>query len=329
MMAVGKAREQLDGLVDADDLEEWLSDIDWEECPLDEVYEEMNIGLIRAAIGGSGEHLARWGSLCLQLPLNPKMELYIWRLFQNRPAPMLEELLVHGYKEERVENLGQLFTGISSLPALQELNLLSPQYLPNIPECPSLRRLELWVGPECYSVGILSQISKFPTIEELRMDGGLGGAELAPPVIDPIFIPFLALVDLSGPFPHTFIQAIGVGRLNKLKIWEQRASIDSIPIADIYSAAEHVEYDYSRESEDPLPSVLLRLFSQLSNAHTIEICDTIQTEALDTIKACQAQNKLQRLRRLICFRRTTGENDDFITFNFPDCSDSTSLLSKH
>jgi hypothetical protein len=97
----------LHGLADADNLEEWFDDIDWGECPLDEVYEEMNIGLICAAIGGSGEHLARWSSLCLQLPLNPKMELYIWRLFQNRPAPMLEELLVHGYTEKRIENPGQ------------------------------------------------------------------------------------------------------------------------------------------------------------------------------------------------------------------------------
>jgi hypothetical protein len=294
----GHTKEQLialtGDLVPEDQVERWLLDLDWDDCPLFKHYYRSYENLVHTIVGENGIHLARYQSLSLLLSDDDWLAEVIWPVF-DYPAPKLQHLHLLCDGEPRgIDGKSQNYD--FQMPSLLQLKLEGYFTLDNLPICGGLRDLDLciltWDG-----FGRLLQLTSLHT---LRID--IEDPEGQPPVSS-IQLPKLQHLIIAKNFPPRILQLFHFDHLPKLTLEDDSYSPPSFPRANLFLKAKYVVY----RSEIPwltrpelgemgMKLVLFGLFPQLLAAHTICIPELLLDVALRMVELLRSGDHLPALR---------------------------------
>lgn len=305
--AADSTREQLSrslrGVIDdSEERDEWLDSISWTSSPIPDAYFSLCASLIQKLIGKDGQNMLRWSATKFWFPDDEDLAPRIQELF-NHSTPRLERLFVTG-REYHSDGQPQFYQFLSSIPALSELILSSSELLSILPPCPSLKKLQISLDFDDYNSASFHLIKTFPLLDELTLRSDEVDVDDEDFFLPIIHLPDLKILELCGPLPRNFIQALRVKQLGKLVLSDLR---DATPIAHVCQVAQSLEWDLEDDDDDdyeddPLSDVLATLFSQLHQVHTIAVPHDTREDVKNAVTNCRARDQLKCLREIHTFR---------------------------
>lgn len=282
-------------LVPKDQVESWLLDLEWDDCPLFKHYYRNYENLVHTIVGENGIHIARYQSLGLLLSDDDWLAEVIWPVF-DYPAPKLQHL--HLLCDGEPKGIDGKFQNYDfQMPSLLQLKLEGYFTLDNLPICGSLQDLDLcvltWEG--------FDRLPQLTSLHTLRID--IEKDPEGEPPVSSICLPKLQHLIIARKFPPRILQLFHFEHLPKLTLEDDSYSPPSFSRANLFLKAKHVVYHSQipwltrpELGETGMKLVFFGLFPQLLAAHTICIPELLLDVALRMVELSRSGDHLPALR---------------------------------